>query len=107
MREAVTCLQSQSGGNPTSRMIVSVESDAYTSTHRSKGQCNGEEVNVNDNNNLGCSFSASFDHRKILSALLTIFTLLSFHHVKKDKRNTIQAIRKYTDYMRVFICGDR
>ena len=33
-------------------------------------------------NNAGCLFSASFDHRKTLSALLTIFTLLSFHQFK-------------------------
>ena len=30
-------------------------------------------------NNVVCLFSASFDHRKILSALLTIFSLLPFH----------------------------
>ena len=29
--------------------------------------------------NVGCLFSASFGHRKTLNALLTIFTLLSFH----------------------------
>ena len=33
---------------------------------------------MNACNNVVCLFSASFDHRETLSALLTIFTLLSF-----------------------------
>ena len=38
-----------------------------------------ESCTDGNNNNAGCLFSASFDHGKTLSALLTIFTLLSFH----------------------------